>query len=790
MKKIIYSAMAVAMLATTSCQDDLVNSFVGEEATVEFSISTPEIATRAFSDGLSATNLQYAIYDADGNELTALRKIDGTINGKTSIRLELKNNKSYQMVVWAAAPNAPYTVDFSDKTMQVDYTNATCNDESRDAFYAYTTFTVNNHTTVDVELRRPFAQLNIGANDFDAAQNSGYAPTESKVTVDNVYSTFNFATGNVGAPQTVTFDYANLPQNEEFPVEGNDYLAMNYLLVGADQELHNVTFEHKNNKEGDSKTIGSVPLKRNYRTNIYGGLLTSTTDIHIEIKPAYKNNALEAWDGVSVSRPTYDASTKTYYISHAAELAWIAQLANGTLPAEFRSVAGLHNFDGETIKLECDIDLNEKAWTPISMPTELTPSNTFYGTFDGNGYTIHGLKVENSKAAGLFGYIYGATIKNVTIADATLNSNHYAGGIVAWVLNNKGNQPRPMIIENCHVINSTIVSTPELVNGDYDNGDKAGGLVGYYLTDQVEQGAVIKNCSVENTTVKAYRDLGGLLGYAKGAALVNCTTKNVTVSQDDTNGYQSSTPTTVDEFIGRNEEGNTIDGRDYVANGITYTQENKTYYIISDKGLAYISALVDGGDTFAGKTIKLDVDVDLSEENWDPIGYNDADDKKVKAFEGVFDGQNHTIKGAHITGDHCFNGAVYGSKEGWGLFSVVDGATIKNLKVDGATFGSYTVITGTIAGYANNTTFENIEIKNTKIAGYNWYTGGVVGWAAGECTTFKNVNLDETVAVGTLWDSHGQNAGGIAGGVSSSAEITIEDCNIACVMDVINDVTS
>ncbi|MEE1366301.1 MAG: hypothetical protein UHE93_06440, partial [Muribaculaceae bacterium] len=78
---------------------------------------------------------------------------------------------------------------------------------------------------------------------------------------------------------------------------------------------------------------------------------------------------------------------------------------------------------------------------------------------------------------------------------------------------------------------------------------------------------------------------------------------------------------------------------------------------------------------------------------------------------------------------------------------------------------------------------------NTKIAGYNWYTGGVVGWAAGECT-FKGINLDNSVYVGTLWDSHGQNAGGIAGGVSASANITIEDCNIACVMDVINDVTS
>ena len=216
-----------------------------------------------------------------------------------------------------------------------------------------------------------------------------------------------------------------------------------------------------------------------------------------------------------------------------------------------------------------------------------------------------------------------------------------------------------------------------------------------------------------------------------------------------------------------------------------YNDTDTEFTINTANELAGFSKLVDEGKTFEGKTVKLGKDIYLYGENWNPIGDNRTDN----AFTGVFDGQKHTIQGAHITGDHCFDGTVYGSKEGWGLFSLVDGATIKNLKVDGATFGSYTVITGTIAGYANNTTFDNIEITNTKIAGYNWYSGGVVGWAAGECT-FKNVYLDETVAVGTLWDSHGQNAGGIAGGVSADAKITIEDCNIACVMDVINDVTS
>jgi hypothetical protein len=242
-------------------------------------------------------------------------------------------------------------------------------------------------------------------------------------------------------------------------------------------------------------------------------------------------------------------------------------------------------------------------------------------------------------------------------------------------------------------------------------------------------------------------------------------------------------------------------GEESIVDGISVLEvvdDKFVYGIANENGLAWVARSIPDPNQATkksatsapqyvvdGNTIKLLADIDLSEDNWDPIGDNSTD----AAFTGVFDGQGHTIKGAHITGDHCFNGSVYGNKEGWGLFAVVDGATVKNLKVDGATFGSYTVISGVIAGYANNTTFENIDITNSKVAGYNWYTGGVVGWAQGECT-FKDVNLDETVAVGTLWDSHGQNAGGIAGGVSASSKIIIEDCNIACVMDVINDVTS
>ena len=243
----------------------------------------------------------------------------------------------------------------------------------------------------------------------------------------------------------------------------------------------------------------------------------------------------------------------TCMINNASGLVWFANEVNGS-----------NNFNGKTVKLANNIDLAGIKWTPIGMSTDLANGKTFRGTFDGDGKTISNMTCENADAAGLFGYIYAATIKNVTIENAVLKSNHYAGGIVNWVLNTTGNIKVPFVMENCHVENSTIASTPEEVNGNYDNGDKVGGLIGYANINN--EGAGINNCSVENTSIKAYRDFGGFIGYAKGVIMEDCTITNVTLEQDTTNDYQTTTPTTFGMIIGRDECGNIIDGAYVAAN--------------------------------------------------------------------------------------------------------------------------------------------------------------------------------------------------------------------------------
>ena len=68
-------------------------------------------------------------------------------------------------------------------------------------------------------------------------------------------------------------------------------------------------------------------------------------------------------------------------------------------------------------------------FTPIG-----TSSAPFTGSFDGTGYSIENLKVNAASYAGLFGYVSGGTLSNITLASGSIAApGDYAGGIAAYV---------------------------------------------------------------------------------------------------------------------------------------------------------------------------------------------------------------------------------------------------------------------------------------------------------------------------------------------------------------------
>ncbi len=376
------------MLFATSCETDAdVTLKAGKTSVVTFSVGTPEIVSRAYSDGLTATVLQYAVYDEDGELLPALTVTDGEIHGSTTVNLKLTTGKEYSVIFWAAAPNAPYTVDFDKKTMKVDYTGALSNDENRDAFYKYHTFKVAGTQTEVIELKRPFAQLNVGTNDYVDAAKAGYVPTKSAVTVSNIYNTLNFADGTVSGNEAITFDYNTIPVGETFPVQGYEYLSMNYLLVAAQKSLVEIKFGYTETDANDAmtRTVGSVPVQRNYRTNIFGQLFTSDVAINVEIVPEYE---VPDYD-VEIENPV---AVKTFADFTAA----LAAGATDIVLAE-----DITNASRYELKKNVNIDLNGKSMTlpMIDIHSTATVKN---GTINGKVYarTNADIVFENVKFSG------------------------------------------------------------------------------------------------------------------------------------------------------------------------------------------------------------------------------------------------------------------------------------------------------------------------------------------------------------------------------------------------------
>lgn len=496
------------------------------DGNVHFSVQLPEgMRTRAFADGSTAKNLKYAVYQNGA----LVSQGSATLSDKAAnVNIDLASGGTYDFVFWAEADNSPYTFSAEGRLVTVNYAGMNGNNDNGDAFfYIENGVKVDGALTRSVTLSRPCAQLNIGTSDLN---NASVATTYQEGVYTSVTAeactTLDLTDGSAANPVQVTLP-ATLPASaqETFPVAGGyRYLSMAYLLVGDEGSVSDLTINSYTSAASQTPAhtvkVPNAPLKRNFRTNLYGQLLSSTTNWNISIDSEFGGGTgLSVWDG-STEAPVVDDAAKTVTVSSASQLAGFAQAVNG----------GTH-YSGYTVTLTSDIDLAGKPWTPAGNVASY-PSVTFSGTFDGNGHTIYNLNANASgttyATAGLFGSLTGK-VKNLNLVGGKVNSTHYAGSICGYSSSNVG-----MEISGCTVEDFTIVSVPEMFNGEYDNGDKVGGIVGY-----MDGGDKVSDCVVRNTTVKGYRDIGGVAGYCNnGGPISGCTVEDVTLVQDFENGYK------------------------------------------------------------------------------------------------------------------------------------------------------------------------------------------------------------------------------------------------------------
>ena len=260
-----------------------------------------------------------------------------------------------------------------------------------------------------------------------------------------------------------------LPPTSDTPSVSDTYYLRGHMDESAGNEYKNMTLT------GISVTVYATQLASEFDS------FNNTYDENADYSADVWNGKIAAADELAA------ATSGTTVTIDSGEL----------LAALVQSVNDGNAYEGYTIKLTKNLDLNGIEWTPIG--TKGT-SNVFKGTFDGNGRTIKNLKISSGDCVAFFGAVENATVKNLTV-EGNVNGKN-AAGIVARVVGGA-------TIENC--VNRATINASDKAAGIvmYAQGSSSSNQYGPLSSD-----CVIKNCKNYGAVNANKIAAGGIYGWS------------------------------------------------------------------------------------------------------------------------------------------------------------------------------------------------------------------------------------------------------------------------------------
>jgi len=479
-----------------------------------------------------------------------------------------------------------------------------------------------------------------------------------------------------------------------------------------------------------------------------------------------------------------------------------------------------------------------RPWTPIGFNNQYYYYQ-FRGVFDGNCKVVRGMYYNGTaNKVGLIGTLYdssGGLVKNVGVENCCLISNGSPriGGVVGNLMYGR--------VENCYTHSGFIGGNGKTIGGvvGYVGGSSSGenrvancysNIKAILDTTQVGpigralSGAIVENCyyygsdeldDIDGTTALSsgsyasisemtYRLNRGVTdgtqvfyyppsesGYVnwnpcfdkargKTVYLTSPCPSEYTTDPEHTRehnfastsngfctrcdiGYQEATPVTEENY-------NTL--------GLDATYVG--YYAIQNGGqLFWFAEHINKVDRTASAVLVADIDLegksDGTGRSWTPIGSTGQDSNN---FRGVFDGQNHTIKGLYVEGGRAGLGFFGEVRTGIVKNFTIYGDVVVNTDVNyvGGVIGSACGLNSTDHGPERNgatvqniTSYVNLTAKTHGIG----MVGGFIGYANHQ-TLIENCSWYGTFDAGEYRVDSG--AGGFIGRIYDTATVTIRNC--------------
>ncbi|MBP3662526.1 MAG: right-handed parallel beta-helix repeat-containing protein [Bacteroidales bacterium] len=474
MKKILLFATTLAALfLSASCQRENLEPVA---AGATFTVTVPgETATKAFSDGTNINKVLYEIYKTDEVETaTAQPLAKGAVsmsNKEATVTFDLLQDQEYTVIFWAQkSVNEEGTNKYYNtgdlRTVSINAATAlNANDEDRAAFFKRVDFATPMAEVKEVELVRPFAQLNLGTtatslNPVQPGQTQGYTINVEKsyVKVEGLSTTFNTLTG-VAAEEDNDFEFAlyetPYAQDNTEVLEVNGvkyhYVGMNYFFVSKNEDLVTVSYKIKTDKgEITNENIINVPVKANYRTNIIGNLLTTEADFEIVVDEDFNIPDELVGEGVVFVKTSEELLAALQRNESHIVIDLVGTQTKAVTPVEFKIPVGAHEpkyyFGGEKTKTitinangnTINFDHKNTDWNYIRCVNDaakwiindavLTNSGANDGPWNRHDISFYNaVELNNVVSDKAFALFQNANLTNVQISDVHPNNSEAYG---------------------------------------------------------------------------------------------------------------------------------------------------------------------------------------------------------------------------------------------------------------------------------------------------------------------------------------------------------------------------
>ena len=489
MKKLNYILLGAAALVMASCsQDDMLKAPQGEgNYNVTVKLPSDGVTTRALGNGLTADNLYMAVYDADNGNTFIYKDLGITFGGQleTTVSLNLATGKQYTIAFFALSPQAAndqvYNFDPEGGILEVKYENMTSAGNLADAydcFYrCYPTDVISgNMQTETIELYRPVAQVNWGTNDLiqpAIADNFGASGEYIQASLNTTaYNKMNLMTSDVVADATVPVNLQNwtAPTEEAFPVDGYDYVAMEYMLAPKEESaVYDLTLNVSNaGKPGATAlandiVVSSAPVQANFRTNIYGNLLSDNVSFEVVKDPD--------WGTPDYNFDIIDG--KQYKVIASDDQTSIRLGGNMILHGDY---AYTGTSDGSYLMINQNTDLNLNGYELSSTkPGQYDATMTIGGTSVSNVTLTNGTiapLTNNTTAEPAIIFVRPVNDVQVTLNDITAIGMH-----PVWMNAANANSTGSRITINGGTYNSQSTTSPAVYVSAYNGVNTAGQVV-------------------------------------------------------------------------------------------------------------------------------------------------------------------------------------------------------------------------------------------------------------------------------------------------------------------------